>query len=122
MQAAKVVLILLWFFTGLSVCLVLLGLSSSDPLAMLFATSYGSMFLCLFAPFLASYYARLQPLLVVLLLISILTGALYVNAWACRLAGTRDIHLLDHVHILYFCIPGAITLLMRVRKGPPESQ
>jgi len=105
-----------WALNGLGLVLLLVGLLSADPEGKLAGVGIGSVILCLGVPYLASCYVNGKPWRMALLAASIIVGILYANAWACRLAGTRYIHPLDHVYLLLFCIPGTLMLGIRWRR------
>ena len=106
----------LWFLVGFSGLLLILGLFKSDPLAMLVGTCIGGIFLCFFVPFLSACYIDRRPWPTVLSTVLVIIGVLYANAWACKSAGTRDIHPIDHGYMLWFCLPGVLWMLLGWRK------
>ena len=110
----------LWFLSGISVLLVVFGFTVADTMGKLVGMAYGGLIASVFVPFLAACYVRPQPWFAVLLTTLFMVGILYANAWACRSAGTRYIHLSDHAFLLLFCIPGAVTFLVRWSKTAGE--
>ena len=91
--------------------------TGGDPEGTLFAAGITGVLAALVAPLTGIVWPKLPLWMVLAFVAAVVLAAMDSNAWACREAGTRFIHLYDYWGLAILAIPGLVWLILARQAG-----